>query len=74
MENTCGLCLNGKCFNLIKNMYGNIKSCVSVNSSISEYFSSTVGIRQGGNLSPLLFALYLNDLEDFLIGHDVSGV
>ena len=40
--------LNGKCFNLIKNMYSNIKSCVSVNSSISEYFSSTVGIRRGG--------------------------
>ena len=66
--------LNGKCFNLIKNMYSNIKSCVSVNGSISEYFSSTVGVRQGENLSPLLFAFYLNDLEDFLIGHDVSGV
>ena len=55
-------------------MYGNIKSCVSVNGSISEYFSSTVGVRQGGNLSPLLFAFFLNDLEDFLIGYDVSGV
>ena len=66
--------LNGKCFNLIKNMYSYIKSCVSVNGSISEYFSSTVGVRQGGNISPLLFALYLNDLEDFVIGHDVSGV
>ena len=54
-DNVCqvGLCkkrldcnLNGKWFNLIKNMYSNIKSCVSVNGSISEYFSSTVGVRQ----------------------------
>ena len=74
MEKLLDCNLNRKCFNLTKNMYSNIISCVSVNGSISEYFSSTVGVRQGGNLSPLLCALYLNDLEDFHIGHDVSGV
>ena len=34
-------------FNLIKNMYSNIKSCVSANGSILEYFASTVGVGQG---------------------------
>lgn len=48
--------INGKCFNLIKNMYSNIKSCVSVNGSFSEYFSSEIGVRQGENISPLRFA------------------
>ena len=28
----------------------------------------------GGKLSPLLFALYLNDLEDFLIRENVTGL
>ena len=31
----------------------------------SEFFESHVGVRQGENLSPLLFALFLNDMETF---------
>ena len=31
----------------------------------SEYLDSHVGLRQGETLSPLLFALYLNDKETF---------
>ena len=32
------------------------------------------GVRQGGNLSTLLFCLFLNDLEDFLQANDCSGI
>ena len=59
--------INGKIFNIILNMYNNIKSCVTINSECSDYFASTSGVRQGENLSPFLFAIFLNDLEDFLI-------
>ena len=31
-----------------------------------EYFSGNVGVRQGENLSPLLFSLYLADLNEFI--------
>ena len=34
-----------------------------------EAFQCDVGVRQGENLSPLLFAIYLNDFEDFLSKH-----
>ena len=32
----------------------------------SECFNCMLGVRQGENLSPVLFALYLNDLTSFL--------
>ena len=31
----------------------------------SSYFDSYVGVRQGENLSPMLFALFLNHIESF---------
>ena len=46
-------------------MYRSIKSCVMVNGDKSDYFYSHVGVRQGENLSPILFALFLNDIESF---------
>ena len=58
--------ITGKCFRLIKNMYDGIKSCVSVNGVSSNYFYSNIGVRQGENLSPFLFTIFLNDLETFL--------
>ena len=33
----------------------------------SNYFTSNAGVRQGENLSPLLFSLYINDLEEYLL-------
>ena len=47
-------------------MYQNAKSRVSFNSTLSDPFPCQVGVRQGENLSPLLFAIYLNDFNAFL--------
>ena len=67
--------MNGKCYKLIKNLYLNIKSCVTVNGERSMLFPCDIGVRQGENLSPLLFSIYLNDLEQFLSqSGNVNGV
>ena len=58
--------INGKVLNVIKNIYMNAKTCVKSNNELSSIFSCKVGVRHGDNLSPLLFALYLNDLEMYM--------
>ena len=37
------------------------------------YFTFNVGVRQGENLSPLLFAIYLNDFESY-VGRHYKGL
>lgn len=66
--------IRGKCFNIIFNLYQGIKSCVSVNGVKSPFFQCSIGVRQGENLSPFLFSIYLNDLENYLRINDVSGI
>ena len=59
--------INGKVIRVIKNMYSNIRSCVALNQEFSDYFISYAGVRQDEYLSPILFSLYVNDIEYFLL-------
>ena len=63
--------VKGNIFTVIQNMYKNIKSSVKGDNSQFQCFK---GLRQGENLSPFLFSLYLNDLEEFLMEHDCSSL
>ena len=58
--------ISGKILSVIQNMYQSAKSCVRSNGQLSEFFRCTAGVRQGENLSPVLFAIYLNDFQSFL--------
>ena len=53
-------------------MYDNIKSCVKCNKEMSGYFASEIGVRQGENLSPFLFAISLSDLEYFFEENNID--
>ena len=46
----------------IKSMYLTVKSCVRYKSFFSEFFSSSIGLKQGDPSSPLLFMLFVNDI------------
>ena len=50
-------------------MYKNAKSCVKQGDLFSEYFPCNIGVRQGENLSPVLFVLFINDFTDYVSTH-----
>ena len=60
-------------FKIIHSLYANAKSCVRMGHAKSESFVSNVGVRQGENLSPILFSIFLNDLSEF-ISHAYNGL
>ena len=59
-------------------MNSNIKSCirnpVKDLNSYSDLFNCSVGVCQGEHLSPVLFSLFLNDLEEFLVSNNNNGI
>ena len=58
--------ISGKMFNIIQSMYKSLKTRVVNNGEKSQAFYCQLGVRQGECLSPFLFALYINDIEDCL--------
>ena len=58
--------VKGRILEVIQYMYEKAKSCVKVGDECSEFFQCGSGVRQGENLSPILFAIYLNDLQSYL--------
>ena len=54
--------------------YDNVKSCIKNNDKFSSFFRCDIGVRQGENFYPFLFAIYLNDLEQFFVENDVNDV
>ena len=54
--------ITGNIYYAIKAVYSNTLSAVLVNDVLTDWFITESGVRQGDNLSPTLFALYVNDL------------
>ena len=65
--------VGGRVLMVVKDMYKKAKSCVQWKCKMSDYFSCSAGVRQGENLYPLLFSIYLNDLKTFVDKH-VDGL
>ena len=66
--------VRGRMLDMIKSMYETVKSKVKSNNTLSEAFSCNIGVHQGECLSPFLFAMYVNDLEQELDNNGVSGI
>ena len=54
--------INGQFYHAVFALYKETESCVQVNNMTTQWFGTLQGVRQGDNLSPTLFNIYLNDL------------
>ena len=58
-------------------MYSFSEACIKINNYKTDYFPITCGVKQGDNLSPTLFSMFLNDLatgiKELNLGVDVDG-
>ena len=66
--------LRGKILNIIKAMYASVKSRDKFRNQLGNEFYCSLGVRQGECLSPLLFSLFLNDIEDQFITSGLDGI
>jgi len=66
--------IRGKLLNIIRSMYSIVKSRVKYDNEVSDSFTCMVGVRQGESLSPFLFAMYLNDIEEYLLTNNYDGI
>ena len=66
--------INRKCLNLINSKYNNKKSRIVTQDGNSAYFPCNKGVRQGENLSLILFSFCLNDLEAFPFAKGANGI
>ena len=65
--------VNGKILKVIRNIYSAAKSCIMINDIKTDFFKISIGVRQGENLSPILFALFLNDMNEYM-SHVMNGL
>ena len=66
--------INGKLLRVIRNMYQAVKSCVKLCDNYSNFFYLSKGLRQGETISPIMFSLFVEDLEMYLQSRLDSGI
>ena len=63
-------------YNSIKNIYESSSSCVRINDKLTDWFDCKSGAKQGDNLSPTIFAIFINDfvkeINDLEIGFHIG--
>lgn len=55
-------------------MHSECKWRIAVNNNVSAYFQCKIEVQQGKNLTPFLFAIFLNDVDAFLKTSNNIGV
>ena len=51
-------------FNALATLYENVSCCVRLNGFKTDWFTVTCGLKQGCNISTILFNFYINDVVE----------
>ena len=69
--------IDGNMYRSIQSIYSSTNNSVKVNQFQTRWFQSKTGVRQGDNLSPTLFNIFINDLISHVkatnVGIDIMG-
>ena len=69
--------IDGKFYFITKSLYCDTQACVQLNDLKTEWFNTQLGVRQGDNMSPTLFSIYINDLivelKNMKCGINING-
>lgn len=55
--------ISGLFLEAVKSLYKDIKCAVRINNYVTDWFNVKNGVKQGCNISPTLFSIYINDLS-----------
>lgn len=66
--------VSSKIIRILKNLYDNFNTAIKTEHGYTEQIEITEGLGQGCILSPLLFNLYICDIESFLYSTNLFGV
>ena len=69
-----GYKISDKMLKMIVNIYSKVKSKVRTEGVSTGTFNLWMGLMQGECLSPSLFAMYINDIEDYFNKRDYAGI
>jgi hypothetical protein len=58
--------IRGRMLTALQAYYSEVKECVKTSQGFSDVFESNLGVKQGCPLSPTLFGLYIDALEDYM--------
>lgn len=68
-----GYGVSPKFVRILKSMYSTLSCCIRLPFGLSQQFPSLTGLRQGCNMSPLLFNIFINDFIDSLVNTESSS-
>ena len=72
-ERLADLGIRGRMLDALKAYYDDVRECVKSGDGLTDYFKSSMGVKQGCPLSPTLFGLYIDAAEDFICSNLDGG-
>lgn len=65
--------VQGRMLAAIQAYYADVRECVKTSEGLTESFPSGLGVKQGCPLSPTLFGMYIDAVEDFILVNVNNG-